>query len=398
MVKRNRQMKSVSGLQSDLLIGVLGAGGRGLLASQAHRPGAGSRIVACCDIAPAILDQCHEQYGRDIVTSTKYEDVLASGLDAVFICTPDWLHEEQALAALKRGIGVYLEKPMAITITGCDRILRSARDNKARLFVGHNMRYMNIIRKMKRLVDDGAIGRVKSIWCRHFVSYGGDAYFLDWHADRRRTTGLLLQKGAHDLDVIHWLAGAYTQRVSAFGSLAVYGDLPRRKSPALDQQKVGEDRWPPRTLSGFNPVMDVEDQNVVIMQLPDGVLATYQQCHFTPDSCRNYTVIGDAGRLENVGDGPNDPIFLWNRRHDGFRLVGDEVYRGDPIDASLGHGGSDGVIVNEFLEFVRNGDSTMATPEAARMSVATGYQATLSLRNGGMPMDIPPIEWTENIR
>lgn len=56
---------------------------------------------------------------------------------------------------------------------------------------------------MKELIDAGAIGEVKTIWCRHFVGNGGDYYFKDWHAERKNTTSLLLQKGAHDIDVIH---------------------------------------------------------------------------------------------------------------------------------------------------------------------------------------------------
>ncbi|MEI8078532.1 MAG: Gfo/Idh/MocA family oxidoreductase [bacterium] len=181
-------------------IGVIGVGGRGTLAKHAHHPDA--------------------------------------GVDAVVIATPDWLHEEHAVAALERGLAVYLEKPMAITITGCDRILRTAKQQQARLFVGHNMRYMTIIRKMKQLIDAGTIGKVKTMWCRHFISYGGDAYFRDWHADRQCSTGLLLQKGAHDIDVMHWLAGSYSRRVTAFGSLAVYGDLPRRTELAIDKKEM----------------------------------------------------------------------------------------------------------------------------------------------------------------
>jgi len=380
---------------NELRIGVIGAGGRGALARNAHKPGCGSRIVACCDIDHRPLDRSRADYGEDIFVTADYIELLKQPLDAVFVTTPDWLHEEHALAALERGLAVYLEKPMCITIAGCDRLLRTAKSQNAHLFVGHNMRYMTIFRKMKQLIDEGAIGNVKSIWCRHFIAYGGDSYFRDWHADRSLSTGLLLQKGAHDIDVIHWLAGAYTRRVSAFGNLAVYGNLPRRTETYIDKIDRStwwnEAHWPPNAQSGFNPVMDVEDQNVVNMQLEGGILASYLQCHFAPDSCRNYTVIGDAGRLENMGDGPGDPIFVWNKRG-GYRLIGDEVYRGD-ISSSGGHGGADPLIVDEFLEYARHGGPTTATSESARMSVATGCQATESLRSGGDALDVPPIDW-----
>ena len=52
------------------------------------------------------------------------------------------------------------------------------------------------------------------------------------------------------------------------------------------------------------PDIDIEDVSLVNMRLDNGVLAAYQQCHFSPDYWRNYTVIGDAGRLENFGDWP----------------------------------------------------------------------------------------------
>ncbi len=374
----------------DLRIGVIGSGGRGGVAISAHKPGKGSRVVACCDIRDEVFERNRHWYGQDVFTTHDYRELLELDLDAVFVTTPDYLHEEHALAALDKGLSLYLEKPMAITIKGCDRILRRARERKARLFVGHNMRYMSVFRRMKALIDDGAIGEVKSAWCRHFISYGGDAYFHDWHSERRYSTGLLLQKGAHDIDMIHWLTGAYSKRVSAFGNLTVYNRCKRRPKTERGCAAFNAAHWPPLKQSGMSPIINVEDQTVMTMELENGILGAYLQCHFTPDSCRNYTIIGTEGRIENLGDGPESPIFVWNKRSDGYRMIGDEVYRGGTISSS-GHGGADSVIVEEFIRFARKGGKTTATPEAARMAVAAGYQATMSLRNGGQPMNVPKL-------
>lgn len=376
---------------NELRIGVIGAGRRGKLARHAHQPGEGSRIVAICDLRDDVLDERKAAYGGDVLATRDYREVLAADLDAVFVCSPDHLHEEHALAALETGAAVYLEKPMAITIEGCDRILRKAREKGDRLFVGHNMRYMNIVRKMKALIDGDEIGKVKAIWCRHFISYGGDAYFRDWHADRRCSTGLLLQKGAHDIDLIHWFAGGFTDRVAAFGSLSVYDQLPRLDPGQPTSTTWNQSHWPPLQQRGFHPVMDVEDQNQVILQLANGVLASYLQCHFTPDSCRNYCVIGTHGRLENIGDGPDSPIMVWNRRTDTYNIIGDKVFRGDAVDATTGHGGADSLIVRDFLRFVRGGEMQGARPTDARMAVAAGCMATDSLRHGGAAREIPPL-------
>lgn len=372
-------------------IGVIGAGGRGWLSKFAHDPAIGSRIVAACDTDPAPLAKYREAYGDGLFVTDDYRALLARPeVDAVFVTSPDFLHEEHATAALTAGKHVYLEKPMAITLAGCDRILRAARDHGCRLYLGHNMRHMAFVLKMKELIDAGAIGEVKAAWCRHFIAYGGDAYFKDWHADRTRSTGLLLQKAAHDIDVLHWLCGGYTARVAAQGALTLYDRIADRHPPTDRGDASWHDtNWPPLSQTGLNPVIDVEDVSHVLLQLGNGVLATYQQCHFTPDAWRNYTVIGTAGRVENFGDSPgNCEVRLWNRRTH-YKPEGDERF---PIPHETGsHGGADPRIVREFVRFAREGGKVLTSPIAARYSVAAGFLATESLRDGSVPRDVPPV-------
>lgn len=376
---------------NDLKIGVIGAGGRGGVARHAHHPGEGSRIVACCDKVDTTLERARESYGDDIFTTGDYRELLSQDLDAVFVTTPDFLHEEHALAAIEAGVAVYLEKPMAITIDGCDRILSLAREKQVRLYLGHNMRHMAFVLKMKRLIDDGVIGEVQTAWCRHFVGNGGDFYFKDWHADRRMTTGLLLQKAAHDIDVLHWLCGSYTKRVNAMGSLSVYGRITDRHGPEeRGSARVDYDHWPPLTQKRLNPVVDVEDISMIQMEMLNGVLASYQQCHFSPDYWRNYTIIGTEGRIENFGNGGDGThIKLWNRRT-SWNPEGDEIFEMDVEKGS--HGGADPKIVSEFVRFVREGGRINTSPVAARYSVATGCQATESLRSNGIPLDVPTLD------
>jgi predicted dehydrogenase len=178
--------------------------------------------------------------------------------------------------------------------------------------------------------------------------------------------------------------------VSAFGNLAVYDKCKRRPLKEKGVASFNAGHWPPLQQTGFSPKINVEDQTVMIMELANGILGAYLQCHFTPDASRNYTIIGTEGRIENIGDGPESPIFLWNKRTDYYQMIGDKVFRGGTASAS-GHGGADSVIVEEFLRFVRKGGRTTATPEAARMAVAAGCQATYSLRHGGQPMNVPAL-------
>ncbi len=378
-----------------LRLGIIGAGGRGTLADYSHQPEQHVMVVAGADVSENSLNAFTERYRKRQHTVNRYTDYRLmldkERLDGVFITSPDYCHEEQACFALAAGVAVYLEKPMALSTEGCDRILRCARDNKVKLMLGHNMRYMSFTRKMKALIDSGAIGDVKTVWCRHFISYGGDAYFRDWHADRRTANSLLLQKGAHDIDIIHWLAGRHTVRVTGMGQLGLYDKLPRRAPDAPAVTGFNAANWPPLEQKGFNPVIDVEDHNMIMLQLEGGIQACYLQCHYTPDSCRNYTIIGTKGRIENYGDHHADTtIELWDRRADHFRLHGDATFRTPPPAGS--HGGADPEIVRGFVEYLRDVSMPAVTPQAARHAVAAGCAGAASIRNGGVPVDVPALD------
>jgi predicted dehydrogenase len=373
-------------------IGVIGLGRRCALADHAHDPSRGTAIVAAADTYQHALDAYRATHGKAVLLTTDYREVLARrDVDAVIITSPDYCHEEQAVAALRAGKAVYLEKPMAITIDGCDRILRAAYETSQKLYLGHNMRHMRFTIAMKELIDSGKIGRVKAGWCRHFIAYGGDAYYKDWHADRSKSTGLLLQKGTHDIDILHWFCGGTTIRVNAMGGLTLY-DRIRDRHGAQDYGDASfrDENWPPMSQKGLNPVIDVEDISMMHMQLDNGVFASYQQCHYTPDAWRNYTIIGTEGRIENFGDFMGETwIRVWNTRT-YYKPDGDQcIYI--PSDTG-GHGGADERIIDEFVRYVKEGGKVQTSPLAARHSVAAGYMATMSIRQGGMPFQIPPVD------
>ncbi|MGO4102519.1 Gfo/Idh/MocA family protein [Leifsonia sp. YAF41] len=376
----------------DLRIGIIGFGARAGLWREAHHPGHGSRVTAICDTSERSRADAASVLPDALITAD-LDELLASGVDAVFVLTPDHQHAEVAIRALDAGVAVFCEKPLAITIADADAMLETAKRTGSRLYIGHNMRHMSVITLMRRLIQEGRIGEVKAVWCRHFVGNGGDYYFKDWHAERSKTTGLLLQKGAHDLDVIHWLAGAYSESVAAMGSLSVYGDIDDRRDRSNERMydwfSLGN--WPPTAQTGLNPVIDVEDISMVNLRLQNGVLASYQQCHFTPDYWRNYTIIGTEGRIENLGDESGDEVRLWNQRHTRAAEA-DETFIVPELDSDSGHGGADGLLVAEFLRFVRDGGVTETSPIAAREAVAAGILATESLRTGGGALTVPRLD------
>ncbi|MFC7485614.1 Gfo/Idh/MocA family protein [Knoellia sp. CPCC 206453] len=371
-----------------LNVGIVGFGLRAGLYRHVENS-TGARISIVCDTSEKGRADAAERLPDAVVTSSLAE-LIASRPDGVLVLTPDNQHASVGIETLKAGIPTFCEKPLDVTLEATDALLTTAYETGTRLYVGHNMRHMPVIRQMRELIEAGTIGEVKAVWCRHFVGHGGDYYFKDWHAERANTTSLLLQKGAHDIDVMHWLAGGYTRTVSAIGDLAVYGQVTDRRDNS--DQRMGDwyslDNWPPLEQHALNPIIDVEDISMMQMRLDNGVLASYQQCHFTPDYWRNYTVIGTAGRIENLGDGPGEEIHVWTHRSEG-RAEPDQVIT--ILDGEGGHGGADPKLIAEFLRFAIEGGTTDTSPVAAREAVAAGVIATQSLRTDGSALAVPEL-------
>jgi predicted dehydrogenase len=385
--------KQAAGAAGALRVGVVGVGQRAVIAEHVGATATAATLVAAADPTEAGRARAAELFGPDLAVVASHRDLIEqSGLDAAIVTSPDWTHAEIAIDLLRAGVAVYLEKPMATTLEDADAILATAVETGTKLYVGHNFRHSAVVQTLAGVVARGEIGSVTAVWCRHFVGDGGDYYFKDWHAERSKVNSLLLQKASHDLDVIHLLAGGYTRRVVGMGKLAVYGEVTDRRDPAADRSGelmtdwLSYDNWPPLAQTGLNPVVDVEDLSMVLMTLDNGVMASYEQAHYTPDYWRNYTVIGTEGRAENIGDTGGGVVRVWNRRR-GWQEAGDLEH---PIGGvETGHADADLLTVAEFLDHVATGAPTALSPVAGREAVAAGDYATRSLRGGSAPYDIP---------
>ncbi|WP_102216836.1 ROK family protein [Gleimia hominis] len=378
------------GSQRRLRVAVIGAGARSSFALEVERAELNAQIVLVCDPHPLAKQRVRQQLGRDIPVVKTIAEVVDADIDCAFVLTPDFTHAEVSIALLEAGVAVYLEKPMAISVEDATRILDVAYRTGTRLYVGHNMRHMAVVRAMRDVVTSGVIGDIKAIWCRHFVGNGGDYYFKDWHADRSKSNSLLLQKGAHDIDVMHWLGGSYTKVVTAMGQQSLYSQIEDRadRSDQLMGEFFSLENWPPLSQKGLNEIVDVEDLYMVNMRFNNDVLASYVQCHYTPDYWRNYTVIGTDGRLENFGDSDGGVVKVWTRRTTysakadlEIPIVGDE----------RGHNDADRKKVAEFINFIRGRASIDANPINAWNAVAVGDLATQSLRNNSELKTVPEL-------
>ncbi|MAE66979.1 MAG: oxidoreductase [Phycisphaeraceae bacterium] len=386
-----------------LRLGIIGTWGRGYyLKDLFHQPGGRSIITAGADVSDFALEKFREYAGPDALATADYRELLSRDLDAVIVSSPDYCHEEHAVAALEAGHHIYLEKPMAITVEGCDRIRDTARRVDRKVMIGFNLRYSPVLHKAAQMLREGAVGKIRAVWMRHFVGYGSDFYFHDWHARRDRVTSLLLQKASHDLDIMHWLAGSYASEVAAFGDRDMFGgDKPDDLTcDACDERDDCPEAQPledhfglphPRRQCAFREEIDVEDNQVLILRLASGVKASYLQCHFTPDTERNYTVIGTTGRIEirleknviRLLERPN------NQSGHGDFDDGDGLVSLDEGATEGGHGGADPAVADAFLDFVRHDAPPRASSLDGRMSVAAAIAATRSIREGGVQRVAP---------
>jgi len=205
-------------------IGVIGCGAiADLIHLPAYKETGHAQLLAVCDIDEMRAKSTAKKFGIE-AWYTDYEKILErKDVDAVSICTPNFLHCEQAVAAAEAGKHVFVEKPMATTLEECDQMIRSCEGSNVKLMVGHNERFNPTNEKIKEILDEGLIGTVFEI--RSHISYGGPyegwPAVSDWFFDIGKAGGgCLIDVGGHVFDVFRWFVGD-VQSVSAFlGSLA----------------------------------------------------------------------------------------------------------------------------------------------------------------------------------
>ncbi len=130
--------------------------------------------------------------------------------DFALIATQDSHHVEPALSALEGGYHVLLEKPMALDEADCERLVDASERTGKQLQICHVLRYAPLYRALKQVLDSGEIGEVVTIQHSENVSYWHYAHSYcrgNWR-NRAESSPMILAKSCHDLDLIHWLAGA----------------------------------------------------------------------------------------------------------------------------------------------------------------------------------------------
>jgi predicted dehydrogenase len=172
------------------------------LAGAAER--AGLELVTCFSRDEGKRAEFAQRFGCPPAGS--FEDAIAHpGVEGVLLVTPNDVHEEQALACAERGRHVFVEKPIADSVEAGERMRRACADAGLTIMVGHAFRRLGAARRVKELLDDGALGRV--VLAEANMSLPGSFKAGAWRGRRERNPGgPIMQLGIHHVDTLaYWL-------------------------------------------------------------------------------------------------------------------------------------------------------------------------------------------------
>ncbi len=165
------------------------------------------KLVAVCDIA----------FEKAIALSEKYEAVAYKLIDemlqvekeiqVVAICTPNGLHAQHAIKALKAGYHVLVEKPMALTVYDCGEMIKAAEKANRRLFAIKQNRFNPPVAAVKEAIDKGILGKIYSVQLSCFWNRNKDYYENSWKGTKELDGGTLFTQFSHFVDLLYWLIG-----------------------------------------------------------------------------------------------------------------------------------------------------------------------------------------------
>ena len=185
-------------------VGVIGAGYWGKKHVEEYR--ALGHEVHVSDLLEQNLQACQQRYGA--VCHADYKQLLADpDIFAVSICTPNHTHHQVALDALKAGKHVLIEKPMVMSVSDADGIIKAAQEAGKHVSVGYLYRYNNAINYAKQQIAQGALGQ---IYTMHFRWTNLEPVWPD--------RDIIFDLGAHPVDISLHLLGRLPRAVHANGN------------------------------------------------------------------------------------------------------------------------------------------------------------------------------------
>ena len=363
------------------------------------------------------------------------EELLAQPklADIAIICTQDRQHVPHAVAALRKGYDILMEKPISPFLSQLQEIVRVAREEKRRVVVCHVLRYTPFFQLIKQTIDSGRLGKIINIQALENVRYWHQAHSFvrgNWRRSDE-SSPMILAKCCHDLDYLVWLCGSRVERVSSFGSLNYFkpenapegaaarcmdGCLAKEKCP-YDAEKVyitnketgvrgGNKNWPVDILSenpneetmreeiltgpygrcAFACDYDVVDNQIVNLEMENGAHLSLMMTAFTSIGGRTIKVMGTMGDM--WGDMHRNILRICE-----FGKEPEIIDLGQPENDFNDHGGGDRGLLLSFLDYMegKGPDNTITTLEESVESHLAALAAEESRLKNGMPIEIASL-------
>src|SRR3954464_5297344 len=224
-------------------IGLVGAGFMGKIHSIAYRNAGmlfGAEIpsvdtVAVSDFDPAFADRAVADWGWSRSVRSWQEITTADDVDVVDICTPNDNHVDIALDALKRGKHVLCEKPLALDADSCFVLCQAAAASDRIAQAGFVYRQWPAVAMARQLIDEGAIGTVRTARAQFLLDYNGNPEVpMSWRFDVKRAgSGALGDVGSHCIDLLQYLVGPISHVAARMQTF-----VPRRRGFSGDMVDV----------------------------------------------------------------------------------------------------------------------------------------------------------------
>lgn len=330
-----------------------------------------------------------QKYGIDADAVHGYTDLhemmQREKLDGVLVCTNCSQHSQNTADIMPYGVPVFLEKPVSVTREQL-RILREGRlaNPGTPVVVSFPLRYAPICRFVKKLIQEGAIGKVQQVQALNNVPYG-PGYFHGFDMGFAENGGLWPQKATHDLDYLYYLIDEDPVEVCAMETKNVFTGP---HEPTLRCEDCGErltctegpyqqsQFWDEEGQGGYcafsnNP--NSHDSGSVLVRYASGIHAVYSQNFYSRKEARKRgaVIIGYWGTIQF--DFYTGQVKLW--RHDSQPSAVYQFHTGDKP-----HFGGDQAMAHNFID-VMEGKPSLSTLEDGMVSALTCICAAESCRS-----------------
>ncbi len=221
-------------MSKDVNVAVIGAGKMAYWHLRAYRRISGVRIAAIANPTSERGAELARRFKIPVTARSADEILDLPGLDAVDLSVPTGLHAELALAALKRGLHVYAEKPLCRTLEEADAVVAAAAAAGKSVFVGYNLRFCPEFERAKRILNSGALGEVRFVWIQRGAWVDRDSYIFNprWNA------GIITELSSHAIDLLRWWGFRDFTSVYAAGT-NVFADFPAPDTVSLNLKLRG---------------------------------------------------------------------------------------------------------------------------------------------------------------